>query len=204
MFQSPPVLSSPPFTSPPASVAGSELLPKVSVPEASLAGESDYSSVVDSHDYDSLFSFNWLTPLISDPENAQQDSFLPENPPQSMFAGLRAGNSQQSTLASFPQYSIPTGNIQPSALDGAADHSLLAGHPQQSTLGYNTQQPDNKFSMLAGTSQQTIARTPMLTGNPQQSMQQSKAFSMPIPTVNMQDHQKILNQLILHKFWITV
>ena len=70
-FQSPPLLSSPPFLSPLGS--GSETFPRASAHNP-IPAASDYSSVVDSNDYDSLFDLDWLTSIIPEEENAPQMS----------------------------------------------------------------------------------------------------------------------------------
>ena len=59
-FQSPPLLSSPPMTSPLASV---QSFPKHSALTSSIADASEYSSVVSEYD-DSLFNLDWLVPIM--------------------------------------------------------------------------------------------------------------------------------------------
>jgi hypothetical protein len=69
-FQSPPLLSSPPVSSPFGSAMGSETFPRASLPTPSIADASDYSSVVDSNYYDSLFGLDWLTSILPEEKNA--------------------------------------------------------------------------------------------------------------------------------------
>ena len=68
-FQSPPLISSPPMTSPFASVAGSESFPKPSARTSSIADASEYSSIISEYD-DSFFNLDWLVPMVQEEENS--------------------------------------------------------------------------------------------------------------------------------------
>ena len=75
-FQSPPLLASPPMTSPYGSLTGSESIPRpLTYNASSIADVSDYSSAVNEYD-DSLFNLDWLVPLVQEEKNVPQDSLI--------------------------------------------------------------------------------------------------------------------------------
>jgi hypothetical protein len=187
-FQSPPTLSSPPFTSPSTSMAGFDTTAKASALESSLANASKYSSFVDSEEY-SLFNLDWLTSLDSETKNSPQDPLLAGGPPQLTLAGssrpsllntpqhsmlvgmpehcFQAGNPPQST-AHVPQQSVLAGNPLHSTLAATPQHSVLAGNPPHSAHAATPQ-----HSVLAGNPPHSaLAATPqhsVLAGNPPHS-----------------------------------
>ena len=177
--QSQPVMTSPPFTSPAPSSSGFNTIGQAqqSSRAESLAAGTDYSSVLEQSDLESIFGLDWLVP--SEPQTATQDTAPagqqfqgPETPMlegslHCMFETSQlvqlADASEQPTLATTPQQ-------QPTLAGTLQQQPTLAGTPQQPTLHRTPQQQPT----LAGTPQQqpmlhrTPQQQPMLAGTPQQ------------------------------------
>ena len=140
-IQSPPIMASPPFTSPTPSTVG-VAYSATHEQQSSLADRSEYSSVFDDTDLESIFGLDWLTggglPSIASQDTAP--------------TGLPESRQLQPTLAGTPQ-------LQPTLAGTPQQQPTLAGTPQQqpTLAGTPQQQPT-----LAGTPQQqpTLAGTP--------------------------------------------
>ena len=145
-FQSPPLLSSPLFSSSLGNAIASTF-PWASIPTPSIAEASDYSSVVDSNDYEMImFGLYWLTSIMAEEkcstttsdsgiskksllEQTQQQSVVGD---QSMCYERFATATPGPSMLSPPPFGHQAGSATPCYAGpslGLSTGQLLSGHP---------------------------------------------------------------------------